>query len=220
MLEVLAQGLPETTAHERRDKLIALLLYRSGLRAGELLKLWCTDISDDFDIGDGRRTGCAEVHLRPNDPYDKRRFEPAGKTLPGLVPIRREVATRVIDYILHDRQEAVSCSDFPDSPYLFVCHSGPRKGQPISQRNLNRLIAKLSVLPGIPSNFTPHILRHTHLNETHEAASGKGLETRQVLLQRGRWAERSDMPSRYAQRSIAKQVAALVAVREQHLEKK
>lgn len=218
-LEVLDQGLPESTVQERRDKLIALVLYRSGLRAGELLKLWCVDVSDSFEVGDGRLTGCLEVHLRPNDPYDKRRFEPAGKTFPGLVPIRRQVATQLISYIMEDRAHAVSLSEFPESPYIFLSHSGPTKGNPMSQRNLNRIIAKLRKLPGIRSDFTPHVLRHTHLNEAHDAASRTGQDTREVLLQRGRWSSRSDMPSRYAQRSIGKKVGALVALREQHLVK-
>jgi integrase len=210
--------LPTNTAHARRDKLIVDLLYQSGLRSGELLKLRCIDINDNFKLEDGRITGCIEVHLIPNDPHDSRRSEPAAKTFPGLVPISRDLATRLSNYIYSDRQTAINRSGATITPYLFVCHSGKNIGEPMSQRNLNRLVAKMRIVQGVPSDFTPYVLRHTHLDGIYESATRKGKNAREILLQRGRWSHRSTMISRYAQRSITRLTAELVAERQARID--
>ena len=209
--------LPESTPTERRDKLICRLLFHSGIRSGELLKLQCIDISDEFQVGQGRLSGCIEIHLRPNDRHDTRRIEPAAKTIPGSVPILRELAQKLVDYIINDREAAVLQSGGPMHPYLFVSHKGVTAGKPISQRNLNRLIAKLRRYPGMPQDFCPYVLRHTHLNTVYDTAQRNGKNGREILLQRARWSNKSEMPQRYAQRSIARQAAELVAMRERQI---
>lgn len=212
-LENNAELFPNTPVG-RRDKLIIEVLLE-GLRAGELLKLWCTDVDEHYEYELGKTVGCLSVHLRPNEVNDPRRDEPAGKTLPGLLPIPDQLARRLVDYITGDREAAVEKIDKPP-PHLFVNLSGKYVGQPISQRYLNNIVARKRP-PGLEGDFTPHVLRHTHFDEIYDDMSTKGVDPRQTMLQRGRWSENSNMPARYARRSITKATAKYTASRDDQI---
>lgn len=209
---------PETN-HGYRDKLIARFLYETGLRAGECLKLTCTDIKDNYEILPGKRIGIIRVKHRPNDHADSRSKEPASKTLSGDLSVSKYLTADLINYITHERRLAISLRiNKKEHPYLFVCHSGPRVGEPISQRNLNRIISKLKSLKDFPNFFSPHSLRHTHLNEMANLAHSKGKDVRSILIQRGRWGNTSTMPARYSQRHIINQAAELIEERDRILD--
>jgi site-specific recombinase XerD len=200
----------------RRDLLMMQTMYESGLRPGELLKLSCTDVVEAWEYKPGQITGCLHVVVSHNDPADVRKREPSCKTLPGLVPITSSLASKLMDYITGDREEAVSDSGSM-TPLLFVNHQGKFKGDPISQRNLNRVAAKLKSYASIPARFSPHVLRHTHFDHVYEAVAAKGQDPREVLIQRGRWSQRSTMPGRYAKRAIARHSAEFVRERERQI---
>lgn len=204
---------PAQSAHDRRDALIVRVLYDAGLRAGELLKLQCDDIKDVLELAPSKPVGCIEVQIRPNDPFDDRRVEPAAKTLPRQLPVARTLTRDLHAYITGDRQTAVDACGW-EHPYLFVCHSGPRVGRPISQRNLNRLIRAFGQRTGLEGALHPHILRHTHFDRLHDRIEAHGKDPRSVLEQRGGWTNRSGMPERYSQRSVTKQAAKYVSQRE------
>jgi integrase len=210
-----------STPSGRRDRLISRLLFDSGLRAGELLKLQCGDINDNYDFGDGRTVAIIKVIRRPNDPADERICEPAVKTLPGPIIINRRLASDIVAYIIGDRRAAVERgSSLRDTPYLFVCHSGPRKGKPISQRNLNRIVSKLKSVREVPHALSPHTLRHTHFTELVDICSRAGKnskETQEVVRTRGHWAPNSETPKRYTSRFTAKLEADLVEERDRQL---
>lgn len=207
------------TTHGNRDKLIARFLYETGLRSGECLKLTCTDIKDNYEILPGKFIGIIRVRHRPNDNADTRSKEPASKTISGDLSISKTLAADLIKYITNERRIAISSSSSQkEHPYLFVCHSGSTVGQPISQRNLNRIISKLKSLKDFPEWFSPHSLRHTNLTEIANLAHSKGKDVRSILIQRGRWTNTSTMPSRYTQRHIIDQAAELIEERDRILD--
>ncbi|HOY86682.1 MAG: site-specific integrase [Methylotenera sp.] len=207
------------TNHGIRDRLIARFLYETGLRSGECLKLKCTDILDNYEIVPGKFIGIIRVKHKPNDSLDPRPKEPASKTLSGDISVSKNLTNDLIKYITNERRLAISMSPkVKEHQYLFVCHSGPTIGEPISQRNLNRVISKLKSLKDFPEWFSPHTLRHTHFNEIANLAYSKGKDVRSILIQRGRWTNTSTMPSRYSQRHIIDQTAELIQERDRILD--
>jgi integrase len=205
----------------KRDQLIARLLHEAGLRAGELLKLRCEDLEANFRLSSGKTSAIVRIIRRPNDINDERLNEPSVKTLPGPVTISKDLAAQLILYISHERRQAIELrKNDHETPYLFVCHTGPTIGKPISRRNLNRIIKKLQKIAGLRS-VSPHVLRHTHFTDLWEMASLKGksaAEIRAVMLLRGHWSPNSKMPERYASRHLANIDAEYIEERDRLLE--
>lgn len=206
----------------RRDRLIGWLLLDSGLRAGELLKLQCGDVTDNYALDNGRTVAIVKVIRRPNDLADERLSEPAVKTLPGPISINKTLGSNIINYIIGERRDAVERrADGRETPYLFVCHSGVRVGKPISQRNLGRIVSKLQEALNDSRSITPHTLRHTHFTELADscAASGKDANTTQEVLRvRGHWGPNSKSPKRYTSRFTAQLEASFMEERDRQLE--
>lgn len=204
----------------KRDKAIFELL-RQGLRAGELLKLRCGDLDDAYQVDLGRKIAVVSVVRRPNDLDDERLDEPSVKTRPATVPVPRRVAQALLEYTIDVRRLAVDArSDGKETPYLFVNQQGKHIGRPLSQRNLNRIVAKLKGQFGLPDNLHPHAMRHTHLTELFDQAKAKGLsnaDIRVLLIDRGRWAPNSTMPALYTARSLMRESAEYVEERDREL---
>jgi len=205
------------TSFERRDQLIIRLLLE-GIRVGELLKIRTHDIDERTEIDSGEYCATVKIQRRPNDPEDGRSREPAVKTLSGLLPIETKLAELLIDYITDERSKAVEQMKFgAEHCLLFVSHEGPTIGQPLSQRSINRIVAKYKGIGCIPSDLSPHVLRHTHMTEVEEILAKKGVAEgmrRDTLLNRGRWSRNSTMPSHYTGREHLRQSAAIVKQRD------
>lgn len=205
-----------------RDRLIIELLLQ-GLRAGELLKIQVVDVNDAYRIDIGRHIGIVSIARRPNDIDDCRAHEPAVKTRPGKLPIPKRLAQALIAYVTEFRRPAVDArAGGEETPYLFVNHSGRYVGRPLSQRNLNRIVAKLKGRFGLPSNLAPHVLRHTHCTELYDDQRKKGRsdkDIRALLVDRGRWAPDSTMPARYVARSLMRESADYVEERDSELQR-
>lgn len=205
-----------------RDKLIVETFLETGLRSGELLKLKCEDISHNYEIKPNKHISFIKVRRRPNDIEDERKIEPSVKTLPGTVSISSALANRLIRYVIDQRRHAVNNRlDGKETPYIFVCHIGPNIGKPISQRNLNRIVAKLKNIHGIPGFLSPHVLRHTHFTELAELASASGRDAEQIksmLVNRGRWSPNSSMPDLYTQGEIKRQEQIFIDERDKIIE--
>lgn len=219
---VLTSTTPSTPCGER-DSLI-LRFFLEGLRAGELLKVQTDHVSDSYEVTPGKNVGVVRVRRNPSCVLDERIREPAVKTLDGDLPISRDLAEQVLTHVRTSRRDSVDMRpDGFESPYLFVCHSGKNIGKPISQRNLNRIVANFRGKQDIPQSLIPHVLRHTHFTELEAIAHREGksaADTLKTLEQRGRWAPNSSQPAYYTKREINRQSAELVAKRDAILERK
>lgn len=204
----------------RRDQLIVRLLME-GVRPGELLKVRTHDVSERTEIDSGRYCATVRIARRPNDPDDPRPREPAVKTLSGLLPIASKLATDLINYVIDARRRALDLAESKlDHTLLFVSHEGKTMGQPLSQRSVNRIIAKYKGIGQIPATLAPRILRHTHMTEVEEVLSRQGSsqgKRRNILLQRGRWSAESEMPGYYTGREHIRQSADAVENRDRIL---
>ena len=208
------------TACGERDRLISALLLE-GLRAGELLKLRTFDLDEFYEVDDGEIVSIVSILRQPNSVDDPRIIPPSVKTLPGDLAISKLLAHSLVEYVNTWRRDTLDEAGLDEeSHYIFVCHQGPQAGQPISQRNLNRIVAKLKGRGVLPQSIAPHVLRHTHMDEVSATASANGekkSDIREALLQRGRWSEKSDMPRHYTRRETLKQSARLIEERDRHL---
>ncbi len=200
-----------------RDRLIFSLLQQ-GLRAGELLKLQVSGINNAYRLNLNRTIGVVSIQRRPNDVEDSRIHEPSVKTRPGMLPIPKRLAHELVQYVVDMRRPSVdSRLSGPETPYLLVNHSGPHVGQPLSQRNLNRIVSKLKGRFGLPESLTPHAMRHTHFTELYDRLREQGRNDqsiRDLLVERGRWAPNSNMPARYTSRALMRESAAYVEERD------
>ncbi|MEV6600715.1 tyrosine-type recombinase/integrase [Actinoplanes sp. NPDC051346] len=118
-----------------RDKTIVGLLYRSGLRAAELVDL------DVDDVPTTARTG--KVIVRAG----KGRHGGKPRTIPANTDLRRDLA----EYKQYRREllGADTC------PALFL----NRYGQRLSARSVDEIVADLGAAIGL-DDLSPHVLRH------------------------------------------------------------
>lgn len=204
-----------------RDRLIFELLLQ-GLRAGEVLKIRCNDVYEDFPHGGPKIMAAVNVIRKINDVDDTRISEPAVKTLTGLLPIPRRLAKDLTAYIRGPRRDAVAlCRTGDETQYLFVNHAGLLTGQATSQRNINRIVAKLKGRFDLPESLHPHSMRHTHFTELADDLHKMGhsdKKIRDLLIHRGRWEPNSQEPARYTQRAIVAQSAEYIEARDAELQ--
>lgn len=209
---------PPGNPFERRDRLIIRLLLE-GVRVGELLKIRTYDVSERTEIDNGEYCATVTIKRCPNDIEDDRVREPAVKTLSGVLPIEARLARDLISYVIEDRSQAIERIQYgPDHSFLLVSQEGPTIGQPLSQRSINRIVAKYKGMGQIPTDLAPHKLRHTHMTEVEEILAKKGASEgtrRDTLISRGRWGRNSTMPSHYTAREHTRQSAAFVSQRDQ-----
>ena len=120
-----------------RDKAMLELLYATGIRAGELASLKCSDVN--LDIG----------YLRCLGKGSRERVVPIGK-----------VAVAATAEYLKDLRIRLAKSFSGD--FLLLS----RTGRPVSRIEIWRLVKKYAARAGMPRNLTAHTLRHcfaTHL---------------------------------------------------------
>ena len=147
---------PDThTALGLRDKAMLELLYASGLRVTELVKLKTLHVSLNEGV------------LRIMGKGSKERLVPFGD-------VARDSLT---DYMQNARGALLGAKQTDD---LFVTTSGPKAGTAMSRIMFWQLIKKYAVLSGITAPLSPHTLRHAFA--THLLNHGADLRSVQVLL--------------------------------------
>jgi len=147
---------PDTnTALGLRDKAMLELLYASGLRVTELVKLKTLHVSLNEGV------------LRIMGKGSKERLVPFGD-------VARDSLT---DYMQNARGALLGAKQTDD---LFVTTSGPKAGTAMSRIMFWQLIKKYAVLCGITAPLSPHTLRHAFA--THLLNHGADLRSVQVLL--------------------------------------
>lgn len=139
-----------------RDRTMMELLYSSGLRVSELVGL----DREDFDYEN------FSVLLK-----GKRKKE-------RLVPITKNAAEWMNKYLNHPHRHQNSSEHLKqvDSKAVFL----NKWGQRITTRSVDRKFVKYLLMSGLPSDVTPHTIRHTIA--THWLENGMDLKTIQMLL--------------------------------------
>ena len=143
------------TALGLRDKAMLELMYASGLRVSELVKLKTLHVSLNEGI------------LRIMGKGSKER----------LVPFGDMARDSLLNYMQNGRGALLGAKQTED---LFVTASGPKAGTAMSRIMFWGLIKKYAVIAGITSPLSPHTLRHAFA--THLLNHGADLRSVQVLL--------------------------------------
>lgn len=143
------------TALGLRDKAMLELLYASGLRVSELVKLKTLHVSLNEGI------------LRIMGKGSKER----------LVPFGDMARDSLVNYMQNARGALLGAKQTDD---LFVTASGPKAGTAMSRIMFWSLIKKYAVISGITAPLSPHTLRHAFA--THLLNHGADLRSVQVLL--------------------------------------
>lgn len=144
-IEALLESFPSSTAKERRNRTIAIVMARLGLRPQEAVGLRLADI--DWAAGD--------LIVRGKGGYDDR------------VALSAEVAAALSAYIERDRPTT-------KSGFVFVDHKAPFEGLlhgNVLARQLNKSFAELGL--DVPSRTGSRIFRHSFAN--NQLNAGKSL---------------------------------------------
>ena len=138
-----------------RDRTMLELMYASGLRVSELVKLKTLNVS------------LSENVLRV--------FGKGGKE--RLIPFGEVASEWVRNYLAGTRPVLLAVRQTDD---LFVTHSGPKPGTAMSRVMFWLIVKKYALLAGITSPMSPHTLRHAFA--THLLNHGADLRSVQMLL--------------------------------------
>ena len=186
-----------------RNWLMIELLLETGIRRGELLKLYTTDINK------GSQHAYVSINDREHDPRDPRVEEPALKTHGRTVGISAQLYEVYERYIQRDRRPLRDGKPMKLLyRYLFVSD----RGRPLSIRALSNVLDRLFLTielahPGFLPTLSAHDFRHTfadHFLAYLVEKRGHDLERATDELRRVcGWSETSTMPRRYAGRYLA-----------------
>jgi site-specific recombinase XerD len=144
-IEALLASFPASTLKERRDRVIATVMARLGLRPQEAAGLLLADID----------WAAAEFIVRGKGGYEDR------------MPLPADVAALLSHYIEHDRPPS-------KSPFVFVDHKAPFQGLlrgNVLTRHLNKTFKKLNL--DIPPRTGSRVFRHSFA--TNQLNAGKSI---------------------------------------------
>ena len=154
-VDALLSAPDENSSLGLRDKAMLELLYASGLRVSELVKLKTLHVSLNEGV------------LRIMGKGSKER----------LVPFGDVARDSLLNYMQNARGALLGAKQTQD---LFVTASGPKAGTAMSRIMFWSLIKKYALLAGINAPLSPHTLRHAFA--THLLNHGADLRSVQVLL--------------------------------------
>ncbi|MCK0542740.1 site-specific integrase [Pseudomonas syringae pv. aptata] len=186
-----------------RNWLMIELFLETGIRRGELLKLYTTDINQDS------QHAYVSINDREHDPDDPRTEEPALKTHGRTVGISAQLYEVYEHYIQSERRPLRDGKPMKLlHRYLFISD----RGRPLSIRALSNVLdrlfltielAHLSLLPTLSAHDFRHTFADRFLTYLVEQR-GHDLERATDELRRVcGWTETSAMPRRYASRYLA-----------------
>lgn len=154
---------PFKPPYRRRNHAMLSLLFETGCRRGELLKLTV----DDLHLH-GPRTFVVLAN-RQDEPDDPRPNEPRPKTLAREVDISSQVAAILHQYVVHDRSKLPGAKR---SRFVFLA----RHGKPLSLQAVNDMFRLLRArAQELPNSLTPHVIRHDWNDRFSEASDEIGL---------------------------------------------
>jgi integrase/recombinase XerC len=138
-----------------RDRALLELLYGSGIRAGEAVKLTIEDL--DLEAG--------EVKIRQGKGNKER-----------IALLGRAAQEAIVDYLHHGRPVLAAKAKRGESRGLLLNKYGER----LSDRAVRRTFDKYAQVVGARLKITPHVLRHSFA--THLLENGADLRAVQELL--------------------------------------
>ena len=138
--------------HGIRDRAMLEVLYATGLRVSELIRLKLGDFN--FDAG----------FLRTFGKGGKERIVPLGDSAIGYLSLYLREA-----YPRFKKKK-------PTTPFLFLS----QKGGPMTRQNFWVLVEKYGKQVGLSSRLSPHVLRHSFA--THLLENGADLRAVQLML--------------------------------------
>jgi integrase len=190
-----------------RNWLAVMLLLKLGVRRGELLGLKVCD----FDA----RQNLVLVARRADDIEDPRREQPNAKTRDRHVPIQESLLRSTLDYVRHSRSEVRGVRQHG---FLLVA---AKTGLPLTLSALNKVFEEIrAVSTLLPTNFSPHVLRHTWNDHFSKRIDANGID--EVIERRTRtalmgWSDHSSMPAVYTRRIVQKKATAVILDMQQGL---
>lgn len=203
ILEVIHPDSPENPwkgKHVRlRNQLIFMWLLLLGIRNGELLGVYVSDVN--------LRTGEVVITRRPDNPEDERGNAPLVKTRSRLLALSPGLMDLTRDYIIgKGKDKEGSRSSIKGArrhPYLFVANG---TGAALSKPALNKLFRELRTkVPGLTNDLSPHVLRHTWNDDFSELMDTKGVSSEDEERMRRQamgWSPQSRMAAHYTKRHI------------------
>lgn len=199
-------GAPDNPFPERlqlRNWLMIELLLETGIRRGELLKLYTTDINQ------GSQHAYLSVNDREHDVSDPRAEEPALKTHGRTVGISAQLYEVYERYIQGERRPLRNGQPMK-LPYRYLFISD--RGRPLSIRALSNVLDRLFLTielahPGLLPTLSAHDFRHTFADRfLAYLVEKRGFDLERAmdeLRQVCGWSDTSAMPRRYARRYLA-----------------
>jgi integrase/recombinase XerD len=158
-------GAPDVaTLRGLRDRALIELLYATGLRVSELVRLKASDLN--LEAG----------YLTCMGKGSKERIVPVGDEAVRWVTRYLRDARGALLTPAKSRQRG-ACGGTKTSPWLFV--SGPR-GTPLTRVGFWKLLKRYGTTVGIARELTPHVIRHSFA--THLLDRGADLRAIQMML--------------------------------------
>jgi integrase len=202
-LDAITPGNPTNPFRKRnqvRNQALWMLYYDGGLRRSEALVLACRDLNLNGD------TPYAFVPRRPDDTDDPRAREPRTKTLAHRAWLSPETAMLLSDYVINDR---LTYPGAKKSKYVFLSQKGTtQKAQPLTISAVVAMYERLrEKVPGLPEDFSTHMVRRTFNDRLGEAAEELGLNDdteQQVANAQGGWTRGSQTRLKYKRRQLRK----------------
>jgi len=208
LLEVIDIDHPDNRwrrSSRERNRLLIRWYYQTGVRRAELLGVKIADINFQQ----------AEVLIarRPVDMEDTRSEKPDAKTRDRVMPLARTLVKDTHDYVAKTRRRTGRARSHP---FLFVATG---TGNPLTLSAVNAVFAALRrKVPGIPDDFSPHVLRHTWNDRFSEHSDKERFEPVEEKKMRSNlmgWSETSSTAETYTRCHVRrKSRAASLAMQE------
>ena len=189
-----------------RNQLMVRWLHDLGTRRGELLGVRVSDINF--------RSNEVAITRHADDSDDPRRLQPNTKTSARLLRLDEDLTELTRRYVMVERR-AMRGARRHD--FLFVANGS---GAPLTMAALNKVFVTLRErVPDLPSDLSPHVLRHTWNDRFSELMDAKRVpeetekKLRSTLMG---WSENSPTASVYTRRHVRRRAQeALVDLQRQ-----